>query len=739
MREQSATSWRQETPGTLDILPTGIHQQPAQRSWLLVTEHSTYALGVTEEKYILNLYWGARLAFSSDLPAAVMPPDRSSQDVSLALAPEEYPAFGGLRFGELAAKITFADQTRDADLRFSGAEIGEQDGLPQLRIFLQDAVYPLQVALLYQVDVANDVIIRSARFTNQGADPIVLERAFSAVWHLPRQVTSRRLTTLGGQWAGESRLQQQQVVTGTTLIESRKGVTGSHAYPWFALDTQATEQQGEVYFGTLAWSGNWALRIATTITGATAIGGGIHEHDFAWTLAPQTSFTTPDFVAGFTLDGMNGIRRRLHRYVREQVLPQKQASKPRPVLYNSWEATTFDVNEEGQSLLAERAAKLGVELFVVDDGWFPGRVHDRAGLGDWRVDPQKFPHGLRPLIERVKALGMQFGLWVEPEMVNADSDLYRSHPDWIYHFPQRPRSEARNQLVLNVGRQDVQEYLITVLDQLLTENAIDFVKWDMNRPLSEPGWPEYVAQGRDAREIWVRHTQGVYAILDALRARHPDLSIEACSAGGGRADLGVLKRTDQAWTSDNTHPDARLFIQEGISHILPGRVMGAWVTDMPHDRMVNEVPLQYRFHVAMMGALGIGGHLLHWSDEDLAEATRWIAVYKAIRHLVQDGDQHWLLSPTASKGDLVAVTSVAPDGSEAVLFAFRRSNPFWEPLPLLRLQGLQPETRYRVRELGNTSAPEVVLSGAALMRRGLELPLQRSSYASCLLHIRAEA
>ncbi|EFH82668.1 alpha-galactosidase [Ktedonobacter racemifer] len=739
MLEQSATSWHQKTPGASDILTTGIHQQPTQRSWLLVTENSTYALGVTEEEYVLNLYWGARLSFFSDIPAASMPPDRSSQDVSLALAPEEYPAFGGLRFGELAAKITFADQTRDADLRFHDAEIGEQDGLPALRILLQDAVYPLQVALLYQVDVANDVIIRSACFTNQGADPIVLERLFSAVWHLPRQVMPRRLTTLGGHWAGESRLQQQQVVTGTTLLESRKGVTGSHAYPWFALDTQANEQQGEVYFGTLAWSGNWALRIATTITGATAIGGGIHEHDFAWTLAAQTSFTTPDFVAGFTLDGMNGVRRRLHRYVREQVLPQKQASQPRPVLYNSWEATTFDVTEEGQCLLAERAAGLGVELFVVDDGWFPGRVHDRAGLGDWRVDPQKFPHGLRPLIERVKTLGMQFGLWVEPEMVNADSDLYRLHPDWIYHFPQRPRSEARNQLVLNVGRQDVQAYLLTVLDQLLTENAIDFIKWDMNRPLAEPGWPEYSARGGDAREIWVRHTQGIYAILDALRARHPDLSIESCSSGGGRADLGVLRRTDQVWASDNTHPDARLFIQEGISHILPGRVMGAWVTDMPHDRMVNEIPVQYRFHIAMMGALGIGGHLLHWSDEDLAEATRWIAVYKSIRHLVQDGDQYWLLSPTASKGDLAAVTSVAPDGSEAVLFAFRRSNPFWEPLPFLRLQGLQPATRYRVRELGNASASEIVLSGAALMRRGLELPLQRGSYASCLLHIRAEA
>ncbi len=718
------------------ILATGIHH-PTQQSWLLVTEKSTYALGVTEEGIVLNLYWGARLASFAGLPAPHIASGRASQEPGLTFTPEEYPAFGGLRFGEIAAKATFADQTRDIDLLFADAVIGERNGLPELRIQLRDAVYPLLVTLTYQLDIANDLIIRTARFTNTGSEIIVLERAFSAAWHLPRQFAPRHLTTLAGQWAAETRIQRQEIVAGTVMLESRKGITGTNAYPWFALDTQASEKQGDVYFGTLAWSGNWTLHITTNAIGATVIAGGIHDYDFAWRLAGNTSFDTPDFVAGFAQEGMNGVRHRLHRYVREQVLPRPQSQSLRPVLYNSWEATFFDVTEEGQSKLAERAAALGVELFVVDDGWFPGRNNDHAGLGDWRVDPQKFPGGLRPLVERVNNLGMQFGLWVEPEMVNPDSDLYRTHPDWVYYFPRRPRSEARQQLVLNVGRRDVQEYLLNVLDQLIRENGISFIKWDMNRPIAEPGWPEYVEQGGEAREIWVRHILGVYAIMDELRTRHPDLSIESCSSGGGRADLGILRRTDQIWSSDNTHPDARLFIQEGISHILPGRVMGDWVTDTPHDRVVNEIPLRYRFHVAMMGMLGIGGHLLRWSDEDLAEAARWIAIYKTIRHLVQDGDQYWLLSPTNCEGNLAAIECTAPDAREAVVFAFRRSNPFWESPPPLRLQGLQTDTLYQVRELGSEDSKESMYSGSVLMNLGIELSLQRSSYASCILHIRS--
>jgi Alpha-galactosidase len=718
------------------ITQNGIYQHPTQQYWLLNTEKSSYTLGIDKDGLVLQTYWGPRLLTLADIPEPPRTLKRADQDPDPTNLPEAYPVYGGLRYREIAAQATFADGTRDLDLRFVAATIATATDLPELRLTLQDAAYPLQVTLIYQIDSANDLIIRHTVFSNQGQEPITLERTYSATWHLPRQFAARRLTTLAGHWGGETRVQQRPLVAETVQLSSHKGITSGNAYPWFAIDTQANEEQGEVYFGTLAWSGNWQINIATNIVGATIINGGIDEQDFAWRLDKGASFATPVFVAGFTNAGMNGIRQRLHNYTRQHVLPQPQVKQPRPVLYNSWEATFFDVMVEGQSELAEHAARLGVELFVVDDGWFPGRISDHAGLGDWRIDPKKFPHGLKPLIDKVHALGMDFGLWVEPEMVNPDSDLYRAHPDWIYHFPKRTRHESRNQLVLNVSRSDVQAYLIDVLDRLISENEISFIKWDMNRPISEPGWPAYNDEHNEVREIWVRHVMGVYHIMDTLRQRHPGLSIESCASGGARADLGILKYTDQVWSSDNTHPDARLLIQEGISYILPGRTMGDWVTDTPADRQVNEIPLRYRFHVAMMGMLGIGGHLAHWSAADMDEAARWIAVYKRIRHLVQDGEQHWLIAPSEHEGNLAAVECHSTNLDEAVILAYRRSNPFWEPLPRLRMQHLLAEAQYTIQELGRDDAPQIEMSGAALMSLGIELPLGASSYESCLLHIK---
>ena len=270
------------------------------------------------------------------------------------------------------------------------------------------------------------------------------------------------------------------------------------------------------------------------------------------------------------------------------------------------------MSEDGQLRLAELAARLGIECFVMDDGWFGGRDNDRAGLGDWTVNREKFPRGLGPLIGRVNDLGMRFGLWVEPEMVNPDSDLYRSHPDWVYHFAGRTRSQYRNQLVLNLARPDVAEWVFATLDRLLSENHIEFVKWDMNRPFSEPGWPAQA--GRDPERIWTDHVRSLYTVIDRLRAAHPGVDFESCSGGGGRVDLGILRRVEQVWPSDNTDAWDRVTIQEGFTQVYPPQVMSAWVTDSPNFLTGRELPLSFRFHVAMAGALGVGGDLLRWTD-----------------------------------------------------------------------------------------------------------------------------
>jgi alpha-galactosidase len=407
---------------------------------------------------------------------------------------------------------------------------------------------------------------------------------------------------------------------------------------------------------------------------------------------------------------------------------EEPAPPLRPVLYNSWEATSFQVSQDDQGRLAELAARLGVECFVVDDGWFTGRDHDRAGLGDWTADPVKFPDGLGPLIERVNGLGMRFGLWVEPEMVSPDSALYRAHPDWVYHFANRSRSEHRNQLVLNLARPDVAEWVYRTLDGLLRENHIQFIKWDMNRPFSEPGWPG--AAGENPERAWVEHVHSLYAILDGLRGAHPGVEFESCSGGGGRVDLGILRRVDQVWTSDNTDAWDRVLIQEGFTQAYPPQAMMAWVTDSPNFLTGRRLPLRFRFHVAMAGALGIGGNLLHWSERELAEAAELVALYKDIRPVIQRGRLYRLASVLA--GPFGASQYVAGDGSRAVVLAWWGPHQLRPRLHRLRLAGLDPAARYLEEGTGTEHA------GAVLMQHGLPLADEEASdYGSALALLRA--
>ena len=687
-----------------------------KKLWVLETERTSYVVGINERDQLQNVYWGRKLWRDQDLSPAHSRPEHASFDSPETMTNGEYPGWGGRQYSEPCLKVTLADGVRDLVLKYVSHEIRGDT----LQIRVKDIQYDLFVALTYKVFPHQDIIRKTAEIQNRTPQTVTLESAQSGVWYVAPG-DGYRLSYLTGRWAGETQLIHEDIHPGKKVLESRRGNTSHQLNPWFAIDEQghADEQHGRVWFGALGWSGNWKLVIEQTPGLQVRVVGGFNDFDFAYPLKPGESLETPPYYGGFTDQGFGEASRLMHRLQLEEILPDHAAPHPRPVLYNSWEATLFDVNEPGQKALAEKAAKIGVELFVMDDGWFGQRNDDHAGLGDWTVNPQKFPSGLKPLIDYVNSLGMDFGLWFEPEMVNPDSDLYRRHPDWAMNFPGRPRSESRNQLVLNMARDDVKEYIFGALDKMLAENNIKFIKWDMNRHFSEPGWPE--APVAEQKEIWVRYTRNVYEIIDRLRAKYPKLEIESCSGGGGRVDLGILARVNEVWTSDNTEAFDRLRIQEGFSFAYAPKVMMDWVTDVPNLNG-RRTPLKFRFLVAMQGALGIGSNLNHWSEADFALARQMLAYYKTIRRTVQEGNLYRLSSPR--EGSLTANEYLARDGTQAVLFAFLHSQQFLRPAPTVYLRGLEERALYRLKPLDDKLVEkQEVLSGSFLMNRGLNLRL----------------
>jgi alpha-galactosidase len=695
-------------------------------TWLLSTANTSYALRWADGM-LRHAYWGPALtiAQAAAVPLAetlTMPNfEGGAYDV------EELPVDGGARFGVPSLQVRFPDGTRALELDYVEHTIADESALA---IRLRDRYYPFEITLHYRVRPETDVIERWTVLTNTSTevepsadnDQVEVLRADSACWPVPPR-DDYRLRHLTGFWGGETQLERVELARGETVLTSRRGTTGHHANPWFTIDAgDAGEEHGEVWSGALAWSGTWRITVSRSPADLVSVTGGAGHDGVGFRLAPGAQRQTPSFLGLYTRRGYGSASRAWHRYTRRYVLPHPE--ELRPVLYNSWEATGFTVDEAGQRGLARLAAAMGVEMFVMDDGWFGARTSDHAGLGDWRVNPERFPAGLAPLVEEVHQLGMKFGIWVEPEMVNPDSDLYRAHPDWVLHYPHRDRTQRRNQLVLNFARPDVAAWAHGWLDELVGAHDIDFLKWDMNRPFTEAGWPD---AGRDADRLWYEYVTNYYAVLDKLRADHPGLRIESCSGGGGRVDLGVLRRTDEAWTSDNTDALDRLTIQHGYSQVYPPHTMAAWVTDVPNFLSGRSVPLRFRFHVAMSGVLGVGGDLPEWTDGQRAEAAGLVALYKRIRPIVQHGDLYRLLPP--DRGGLTAVQYAAADQSAAVLFC-------WLPAPRqgrlpqpVRLRGLDPAATYRDDQTGQQYA------GAVLLHHGLRPDLSTGDYASSVTHL----
>lgn len=675
--------------------------------FIIETENTHYVLSPDDTGLLRHVHWGKKCD-EGQYVNPVRENEKNSNHTSLDVVNTEYIPFGSTCYKAFAFKAEYFDGCREVSLKYHSYKITSHGDCLTLEIGLCDEEYSLSVSLFYKVRDGFDVIERYAVIKNNSKQDILIEKAASAEFALPskRPYVS---TNFNGAWASEFRQEQTEVKNGTLCYETHKG-TSEHVFsPCFILTQDATEKSGEVYYGALAWSGSYKVEINRDFSGTTRAVIGLSDTDFSYVLHPDEEFVTPSVYCGYA-GSLSEMSNQMNAFAVEHILPKRFAKEPLEVLYNSWEATFFDVNTEGQQLLAKKAAEIGCELFVMDDGWFGQRRDDRAGLGDWYVNKEKFPEGLKPLIDTVTGLGMKFGLWFEPEMVNPDSDLYRNHPEWAYHYDKRTPSLLRNQLVLNLTLPEVRQYVFDCMDKLLSEYDISYIKWDANRPFSECG----ALNLENPRECRYRHIQAVYEICDKLKQKYPSLKIEACASGGGRAELGALSHFDMIWTSDNTDPIDRLEIQHGYTLLYPRKCMRAWVTDT--NRHSRPFDWDYRFNVSMQGSLSIGGNLLKYSDEELEIHKEYISLYKSFRNTVQFGSLYRLAN---FKQDGIYANEYA-DSDRAVLFICKSVNSFFnEKFYHICLDGLDGKALYKV----TYGMEERVFGGDYLMNVGLDFEM----------------
>ncbi|MDB8575437.1 alpha-galactosidase [Turicibacter sanguinis] len=667
----------------------------------LETNKTTYAFAVDNMGLLRHLYWGPKVNNLEDFDVPALA-EMSSNDPILDLTDEEYPVFGGMRYKEHCLKVNFADGTRDIEYRYVGYTQTEET----LVIHLKDAHYEFEFDLHYKVYEVQDLIERTVSVRNTGNDIIEIEKVHSGQIHLPYQDLT--LTSSHGRWLAEFQEFKQPLGQGKIVLENRRGISTHHHNPFFVLDHQASETNGEVYFGVLKLSGNFQTIIEPRPYGGTLVQMGISSHDCVISLQPGEEFMAPSMLVGYTNSGFEAMTHAMNDLAKQHVL----RDGVRPVLYNSWEATEFDVHCDEQIALAKKAKEMGVELFVIDDGWFGQRHSDADGLGDWYVNTDKFPEGLTPLISAVKEMGMMFGIWIEPEMVNPPTQLLKDHPDWIYHFENRMNDTSRNQMVLNVTLPEVQEFIFNMIDDLLANYEIDYIKWDANRPISQTGI---------SRDMWYRHIEAVYDIARRVKEKYPNLLLEACASGGGRVDYGMLDSFDDFWTSDNTDAYDRLTIQRTYSYVYPIKAMRAWVTDANNR---STIPLTFKFHSAMMGTLGMGCNILKFTEEEMELSRQLIEEYKEIRHIIQDGD-FYRLNPITSNNYQVYEYA---NEDEAVLFVFLPQTQISRLGACIKIRGLDADARYEF----NLSDDLIIKSGSYLMNHGIQVKLS-GDYASTII------
>ncbi|MDO4984095.1 MAG: alpha-galactosidase [Prevotella sp.] len=682
---------------------------------VIQTKNTTMVLDVETGKQPQYVYYGSKL---SDYDLQNMLAARGGRM-------DAYPAYGMNCPAEAAVAMTHADGNMSTEL--FATDVTTQGAITQ--ITLKDPKYPVQVVLCYQARFDEDMIETWTEIKNGEAKPITLTQFASC--SLPIRRGNVWLSHFGGSWGNEARLIEEPLQLGQKVIKNKDGVRNAHtdhAEVMFSLDGKGRENSGDVIGAALCYSGNYQLKVETDDTEYHYFFAGINPDNSAYHLKKGETFTTPKVAFSFSKCGLSGVSRNFHKWGRKYMLAH--GNKERKILLNSWEGVYFDINQQGMDQMMGDIASMGGELFVMDDGWFGvkyPRKTDNCALGDWEVDTNKLPEGIEGLLRDAKKHGIKFGIWIEPEMTNSVSELYDAHPDWVVKAPKRDVVKGRGgtQLVLDLANPKVQDFVFSIVDNLITKYPeIDYIKWDANMAIMNHG-SQYLTMN-DQSHLYIEYHRGFEKVCQRVRAKYPNLTIQACASGGGRANWGVLPYFDEFWVSDNTDALQRIYMQWGTSYFFPAIAMASHISATPNHTVFRTTALKYRVDVAMSGRLGMEIQPKNMTDDEKELCRKAIAEYKQIRPIVQFGDIYRLVSPYDKQG-LASLMYVDEQKSKSVFFWWKTESFQNEHLPRVKMAGLDASKNYKIHELNRIDLRPMdvegkVFSGAYLMNHGLEMP-----------------
>ncbi len=710
--------------------------QQSGKTFLLENGQFSYAFGISAENRLIHLHYGAPVRIG-DLPE----PDEVQRHTHtpknrLVFAAQEYPAWGGAVYTEPALKVTRPDGVRNILPVYQGFGTSADECSETLRVDLLDSAAGLEIRLFWRVYKDSSLMDRRVELRNIGNGTLRLESVLSAAFQMPRDVPEYRLTSLAGRWANEGMIQRQNVPRNRITLESRTGLSGPFAMPFFALDDGcATERDGRVWFGTLQWSGNWKITAEQNGYGRTLLCAGLNDFDFEYHLPPGQIFRTPVLTFGYAGDGFSGMTLQMHRHIRAHVEPEFFRGREMPLIANTYASfgSGPEMNEAKTLELAEAAARIGVELFVFDAGW-------QKALGDWTPHPEKFPNGIRGVRERVRELGMKFGVWVELESLELHSDLYAAHPDWIMNYPDQALSpdlvDGTNpkRILLNLAKKEVADYLFDSMDRLISDNDLDYLKLDMNRAFTAPGWPDAPPE-KGERAIWFEYVRNLYSIFERIQKKYPALMMENCAEGNHRADWRFQRYFSRVNRSDNQDSLDILKLHEGFSFLHLPKWAGGGCHISDYTSMINGriIPLRFQAYAGMLGSLAVGKRLTKCSPEELDEIREYGELYKKLRRVIHNGDFYRIVSH--HEKPYAVYQYVSPDRRESVVFFFAHALQFATPVPPVRLAGLEPERIYTITAYGGKESfrPK---SGQALEALGVQV-LLRGDFDARILHLTA--